>query len=194
MVGHADWVARGIALGSAVTSVMALFWSMLAWRLGGSRVKVKTGTAVIIKNWDGNPQEGITVTARNVGRVPAQIVRWGITHDRGVTQLLKRNDDSSEIPCVLDAHHERSWFAPSVEVRSGYGQDEVVRVKGWVTLGTGKERKSWRFRALPASLKPYLLAVPDEPRRQGRVGRYVDRVEHWWRFFRVQHRIRHRRP
>ena len=135
-----DIVTLVIAVLALSASVGALVWAMVAWRLTGSWVKVKA-------TWSFNPDtriEVIGIRARNVGRTPVSVIRWGfkLPDKRHIPGgMYQELWSGPRIPYRLEPGHSEGWRMPLDDIRKILASEglEGIKLRPYIELGTGKE-------------------------------------------------------
>lgn len=154
----------GVALG-----VASLAWQVVAHVLSGGRVKAAlkvgahSGSAMVSMPADkatpeslkqmtsqGFPQPVIAVEARNVGRLPVTVERWGITSTQGLQAIPWGDSIGPSLPHRLESGGSATW---AVDLRTalaladtslhvlGTGQSST-RITGMVELADGRKYKT----------------------------------------------------
>lgn len=145
MDGATAW-ALGVAVTGAVLSIASLTWNVVAFLHSGPRVKVEsTPDMVLIDPAQGLQTPVVTVTVRNIGRMPCQIVSWSLMTPSGSGLALLRMSPEHGPPLTytLEPGHAESWRAPLNAVVDALRGDYEghVQLVPMVWLGTGVKKK-----------------------------------------------------
>lgn len=177
-----------VALLGLILAIVSLTWQVIAWRWSGARIRVTVSSLVILDDFAQLARETIQLTVRNVGRTAAHIRGWGFRHGRTVRYATPipgpAGSSPPSLPLRLEALHEESWCVPLSDLRGDAKEHEVVWVRGFVRMGTGREKISLRSVPVPSTLRPYLIKVPDE------WGRFRSWYDYRARRFREKRRLK----
>lgn len=128
-----------VSIVALVVSLLALGWQVYSWRRSGPVVTVETQWAWDLRDIEGS--EMLTITARNVGRLPVQIREFSFRTPTDWKFVLWKPmpiSDSIEEPLVPG--HECTHYFSAAWIRERCVEKEVRldALRPQVRLGTGK--------------------------------------------------------
>jgi hypothetical protein len=132
----------GVAIFAAVVGAVSLTWNIVAFIHSGARIKVEANADMLLvdpKAHESTPV--VTVTVRNVGRMPCEVTSWSLITPSGTALAFLRMSPEygPPTPHTLDPGHAQSWRASTSSVIDAVGieQGESVQLTPVAWLGTG---------------------------------------------------------
>jgi hypothetical protein len=144
-----------LSVAAIVISVFAAGSQFLQWYLEGRRVSVNSHSALVSATSNG-PRNVLILSAANHGRIPATIRQWGFDSPEEIYHALPgpgKWSQGPEMPFVLEPGATQSWqldYREQQEQIASYHPDSPYLLRGFVRLGTGKQRLSSSFVQLGA--------------------------------------------
>lgn len=148
-----------IAVFAAVVSVASLTWQVAEWRLSGHRVKVdlllgamgrgglatgKMGADLRTVMRQGFTDLTVVVRAKNVGRQPVTLTGYDVGFGSGFALSSHAEPMNPDFPFRLETGTSVDFFTPldhvaaAIDATRGIGRTGQLRMRGRVTLATGK--------------------------------------------------------
>jgi hypothetical protein len=135
----------GVATFAAVVGVVSLTWNIVAFIHSGARIKVEGNADMVLVDPGAHESTPVvTVTVRNVGRMPCEVTSWSLLIPSGTALAFLRMSPAygPPTPHTLEPGHAQSWRAPlsSVIEAIGIEQGESAQLTPVAWLGTGLRR------------------------------------------------------
>lgn len=140
-----DLITLAVAVLGVVTGAASLVWQWYSFRRSGPDVAVRISWGIAPASLvDDDMVLVLIVEANNSGRQPIQITSWGIAlpGKMGSIQTLYPSFGSSPVPTVLEAGHSASWMIQTARLDRQLHEvssSRSLKLRGWVSLGTGKK-------------------------------------------------------
>jgi hypothetical protein len=161
-----DLVTLLVAVLGVVTGAASLAWQWYSFRRSGPDVTVRISWGLAPASLvEDEMVLVLIVEANNAGRQRIQITSWGIRlpGKLGSIQTLYPSFGSSPIPTVLEPGHSASWVMQTARLDRRLHElsaSRSLKLRGWVSLGSGKKVASHPLKVAKEGLNADGLARP----------------------------------